>query len=621
MLVDNRPTGEPLHPDGNLLRSQVVECGDPAVEGEVAVEGTYEVAVQDHAFLAPEAGLAVPDGLGGVDLQVATQWLHSDQGQVAACLGLPLERVRLQLAGVGGAFGGREDVTLQVHVCLLALRTGRPVRMVYSRADSFLGHVHRHAVRMHYRHTATRDGRLVSVRARMVFDGGAYTSSTPAVIGNAVTMGAGPYVVPHVRLECLGVRTNNPPAGAMRGFGVVQTCAAHEAQLDRLAAELGLDPVELRRRNALGPGDRLPTGQVVHGAAPVVELLDRLAEHPLPPPMDGTEPLLLPGGVGGCADPARVRRGVGVALGLKNLAFSEGFDDTSTARVRLELGPSGPRAVVHCAAAEVGQGFVGVVEQVVHAELGVHDVALAVADTAIASAGSTSASRQTWVSGGAVRDAGAAVRDVLVARVAAAAGLEPGDCALRDGAVVSAEGRLRVPLAEALAAGPVEAERTFRHRPTSPLGPHGQGDAHVAWSFVAHRAVVDVDLDLGTVRLVQLATAQDVGRVLHPLALLGQLEGGAAQGVGLALMEELVLSEGRVVEPSFEGYRIPTALDLPELLVSLVEQPEPGAPYGAKGVGEAPHVTSPAAVVAALRDATGLALTRLPVRPEHLVVL
>ncbi|BEP11866.1 xanthine dehydrogenase subunit D [Acidothermaceae bacterium B102] len=608
--------GPPLHPDGNLYRRIHLQKGDPDVEGEIAVEQSYVIGTQDQAFLGTEAALAMPDGKGGVLLRVATQDLHADREQIAACLALEPEQVTITLGGVGGAFGGREDMSLQVHVCMLALDTGRPVKMVYSREESFLGHVHRHAMRLHYRTTADRDGRLVSQRARILLDGGAYASTTGPVSANAATMAAGPYVIPNVTIDCYGVRTNNPPSGAMRGFGAVQVCAAYEAQMDLLAAAAGLDPLEVRRRNALSTGETLATGQVVHSAAPVQLLIDTVAEMPLPPPWSGAVEDL-PGGP--AADPARVRRGVGHALGFKNIAFSEGFDDPSTALVRLEVDASGrTQALVHCAAAEVGQGFVTIVEQIVRTELGVDEVSMLDADTLIGPAGSTSASRQTWVSGGAVQLACAAVSQQLVQRVATASGVPAASCLLRDGLVVSPEARLRVTLAEALAAGPVEAERTFRHRKTSPLDARGQGDAHVAWSFVIHRAVVDVDLDLGTVRLVQLATVQDVGKALNPLSVLGQLEGGTAQGVGFALTEELALEGGFVIHPTFSEYLIPNAVDLPMLQVVLVEQPEPDAPFGAKGVGEAPTVSSPAAVMAAMRAATGLPLTHMPVRAEHL---
>ena len=238
--------------------------------------------MQDQAFLGPEAGLAVPDGEGGVDLYVATQWLHVDQKQICAALGLPPEQVRLVLAGVGGAFGGREDLSMHVHACMLALHTGKPVKMVYNREESFYGHVHRHPASMRYEHGATGDGRLIYVRPEIYLDGGAYTSSTPAVVGNAGTMGIGPYVVPNVHVDCYGVYTNNPPCGAMRGFGSVQAAFGYEAQMDKLAAELGLDPVELRCRNAISMGDEAPTGQIVDSPAPVAELLQRLEAMPLP---------------------------------------------------------------------------------------------------------------------------------------------------------------------------------------------------------------------------------------------------------------------------------------------------------------------------------------------------
>ncbi len=608
---------EALRVGAPRYRELVVQCGDDGTEGPVAVAGTYTVGVQDQAFLAPEAALARPTPDGGVHLLVATQWLHSDRDQVAACLGLAPEQVQVELAGVGGAFGGREDVTLQVHVCLLALATRTPVRMVWTRQESFLGHPHRHPAVLHYRHTATPDGRLVSVRARMLLDGGAYRSSSAAVLGNVVTMGAGPYRVPHVHLDGVVVQTNNPPNGAMRGFGNVQTCFAHEAQMDALATALGMDPVQLRLINALRTGDRLPTGQLITGTAPLTQVLTALAA--LPAPAEDAD--FAPGGQGDCGDPARVRRGTAVAAGFKNLMFSEGFDDPATAEVLLEGTDCGRvRAIVASACAEVGQGFVTLAGQVVRSQVGpgcVVDVVLAPVNTDIASAGSTSASRQSWMSGGAVQAATVAALDTVVAKVAADLGEE---CELVDGVVVSASGA-RIALADALRVGSASAQRTFRHHPTAALGPGGQGDAHVSWAFVAHRATVDVDLDLGTVALVQLATAQDVGTVLNPLAVVGQLEGGAAQGVGLALTEELVLDAATVRSLTFSDYLLPTSVDMCEVPIALVTAPEPGAPWGAKGVGELPNVSSTAAVVAALRAATGKDLRRCPVRLEHLVDL
>ncbi|MDQ1628521.1 MAG: hypothetical protein QOI54_2265 [Actinomycetota bacterium] len=574
----------PIHPDGNVFRHLVIRHGDIAAEGDVVVEGTYEVGMQDQAFMGPESGLAVPDDVGGVDLYMSTQWLHVDRDQVADCLGLAPEQVRLTLAGVGGAFGAREDVSMQVHICLLALHTGRPVKMVFSREESFLGHVHRHPARMHYRHHATRDGRLVKVEARMLLDGGAYASTSGPVLVNACCFAAGPYHVPNALIEGWAVRTNNPPCGAMRGFGAVQACFGHESQMDRLAAELGLDPVELRLRNAMRTGDCIPTGQVVSGAAPVAELIRTCAAAPLPALDPAPSPMSMPGGSGRAADAGRVRRGVGFAVGFKNLMYSAGFDDFSTARVRLDEGV----ATVTCAAAEVGQGFVTLAQQIVRDVLGVDEVVVAPAETmTIGSAGSTSASRQTWMSGGAVQGAALAVR----------ARLEAGQT------------------------GPIEETYEHHHPPTFPLDDNGQGNAHVSYVFAAHRAVVDVDLDLGLVRVVEIATSQDVGRVLNPVQVVGQIEGGIAQGVGLAVMEEIVLDRGLVRNASFTDYLIPTALDMPTVTVAaLIEEPEPGAPFGAKGVGEPPTISSSAAVAAAIRAATGLALPRIPVRPQDIAL-
>src|SRR6478735_5062389 len=263
----------PLHPDGNLFRELVIRRGDPDARGPVVVEGTYEVGMQDQAFMGPEAGLAIPADDGGVDLIVSTQWLHNDREQVAECLGLPEDLVRLTLGGVGGAFGAREDVSLHIHSCLLAMHTGRPVKMVYSRKESFLGHVHRHPARIWMRHSADPDGTLVSFETRIVLDGGAYRSSSFHVTANAACFSAGPYRVPNALVEAFGVRTNNPPCGAMRGFGAVQVGFAHEAQMDKLAAACGTDPVELRLRNALAPGDELLTGQRITGTLPVAEVI------------------------------------------------------------------------------------------------------------------------------------------------------------------------------------------------------------------------------------------------------------------------------------------------------------------------------------------------------------
>jgi len=588
---DAAADAEPIHPDGNVFREMRIRHGDVEAVGDVVVEGEYEIGMQDQAFLGCESGLAIPDDDGlGVELFVSTQFLHADRDQTAACLGIDPARLRASVAGVGGAFGGREDLSLHVHVCLLALRTGRPVKMEYRRDESFVGHVHRHPARLRYRHHANADGTLVKVEARIVLDGGAYASTSAAVLANACCFSAGPYRVPNAVVHGLAVRTNNPPCGAMRGFGNVQACFAHEAQMDKLAAVLAIDPVDLRLRNALATGDRIITNQVITGAAPVSEVIRACADVPLPPD-DEPSPMARPGGAGRTAagESGRIARGVGFAVSIKNLMFSESFDDSSTARVVVERGV----VTIHCACAEVGQGFVTVAQQIAREVLDIDDVVLAPADTTIGSAGSTSASRQTMMSGGAVEGACRLVRAAMDAD--------------RDAGQVCD--------------GPYDATYEHHHAPTTGLDDDGQGDAHVAFAFAAHRAVVDVDLDLGLVKVVEIATAQDVGRVLNPLQALGQVEGGIAQGVGLAVMEELIVRDGHILNASFTDYLLPTTLDMPVVRVgALIEQPEPNAPFGAKGIGEPPCISSTAAVAAAIRNATGRPVSRVPVRPQDLVL-
>jgi CO/xanthine dehydrogenase Mo-binding subunit len=587
----------------------------------VVVTGDYEVGMQDQAFLGPESGLAVPAPDGGVDLYVATQWLHVDRSQVAYALGLDEELVRITLAGVGGAFGAREDLSMQVHACMLALRTGRPVKMVYSREESFFGHVHRHPARMRYEHGADEDGRLVYVRAEIVLDGGAYASSTPAVVANAATLGAGPYVVPNVVIDCFGAYTNNPPCGAMRGFGAVQAAFGYESQMDRLAEAVGLDPAEIRIRNGLAEGDQVATGQVLDSAAPVAELVRRVRDMPLPAPAT-SDLRSLPGGVANTTHGEGVRRGVGYGVGIKNICFSEGFDDYSTARVTVQVVGDEPLVTVHTAAVEVGQGLVTLQEQIARTELGIAQVHVETADTRVGSAGSTSASRQSYVTGGAVQAACREVAAELLTRAsvaAVAAGVAPGALSLEDGYVVGPAGERVAAVVDLVGEDAVERTVEWRHRPTTTLDPEtGQGSAHVQFAFAAHRAVVDVDVELGLVKVVALDCAQDVGRALNPGAVLGQIHGGSAQGLGLAVMEEIQVVDGLVRNPSFTDYLIPTVLDMPPMRVDVLELADPHAPYGLRGVGEPPTISSTPAVVAAIRAATGLPLTRVPVRPEHL---
>ncbi|WP_432752534.1 xanthine dehydrogenase subunit D [Streptomyces sp. JL2001] len=630
---DDHHSGHVPHP--NIVHRQPIIRGDVAEarkRADVIVEGEYVFGMQDQAFLGPESGLAVPAEDGGVDLYVATQWLHSDLKQIAPVLGLPEEKVRMTLSGVGGAFGGREDISMQIHACLLALRTGKPVKIVYNRFESFFGHVHRHPAKLWYEHGATKDGKITHMKCRIVLDGGAYASASPAVVGNASSLSVGPYVIDDVDIEAIALYTNNPPCGAMRGFGAVQACFAYEAQMDKLAAKLDMDPVEFRQLNAMEQGTIMPTGQVVDSPAPVAELLRRVKARPMPPERqwetagEGADVRALPGGLSNTTHGEGVVRGVGYAVGIKNVGFSEGFDDYSTARVSLEVINGEPVAMVHTAMAEVGQGGVTVHAQIARTELGVTQVTIHPADTQVGSAGSTSASRQTYMTGGAVKNTCEAVRErVLEIGRRKFGSYHPAwataELVLESGKVVTDGGEVLASLADVLENETIDIELEFRHRPTQAFDlVTGQGDGHVQYTFAAHRAVVEVDTELGLVKVIELATAQDVGKALNMLSVVGQIQGGTTQGLGVAVMEEIIVDPktAKVRNPSFTDYLIPTILDTPTIPVDVLELADPNAPYGLRGLGEAPTLSSTPAVLAAIRQATGLELNKTPVRPEAL---
>ncbi|MFB7543752.1 xanthine dehydrogenase family protein molybdopterin-binding subunit [Streptomyces zaomyceticus] len=630
---DDHHSGHVPHP--NIVHRQPIIRGnatEAAKRADVIVTGEYTFGMQDQAFLGPESGLAVPAEDGGVDLYVATQWLHSDLKQIAPCLGLPEEKVRMTMAGVGGAFGGREDISMQILASILALRTGKPVKMVYNRYESFFGHVHRHPAKLWYEHGATKDGKLTHMKCKIVLDGGAYASSTASVVGNASSLSVGPYVIEDVEIEAIGLYTNNPPCGAMRGFGAVQACFAYEAQMDKLAAKLGMDPVELRQLNAMEQGTIMPTGQVVDSPAPVAELLRIVKARPMPPEQqwlaagEDADVRALPGGLSNTTHGEGVVRGVGYAVGIKNVGFSEGFDDYSTAKIRMEVINGEAVATVHTAMAEVGQGGVTIHAQIARTELGVQQVTIHPADTQVGSAGSTSAGRQTYMTGGAIKNSCRIVREkVLEIGRRKFGSYHPAwanaELLLEGGKVVTDGGDVLATLADVLEGQAVEVEEEWRHRPTQAFDlVTGQGDGHVQYAFAAHRAVVEVDTELGLVKVIELACAQDVGKALNPLSVVGQIQGGTTQGLGVAVMEEIIVDPktAKVRNPSFTDYLIPTILDTPTIPVDYLELADPNAPYGVRGIGEAPTLSSTPAVLAAIRAATGLELNKTPVRPEAL---
>ncbi len=582
--------GDSEHPKPNVVRALTIARGDPDAAGDVTVSGYYEVGQQDQAFLGPESGIAIPDGEGGVDIHVATQWLHVDRDQIAPCLGLQPEQVRIHLAGVGGAFGGREDLSIQLHAALLALRTARPVKMVYSREESFVGHIHRHPARIWAEHRATSAGRLVLVTMRILLDGGAYASSSTAVISNACSFAVGPYAVDNVLIDGLCVYTNNPPCGAMRGFGAVQSCFAAEAQMDKLAAELEIDPVELRLLNALEPDGVLPTGQVLTGSLPTKDVIRRAAALPVPEPEElPRDAIRLPGGAGNTTRGEGVQRGVGFAVGFKNVCYSEGFDDYCTARVvlrrrrprdrplrvgrsgpgRLGGDPSGREARARHGRRNPGDGL--------HGGRRLGGLLLRVPDDV--DGGRSGAARVPGSGRGARarrrRRGGRRARVSPSADVPARLGDGPG-------------ARRALP-------------RRLRRRGDAGRRRGGRRSRSHARRLDRDRA--------GRGSRAERTGGRGPDRRRHRAGARAGADGGDPdQG-------------RRDPNPNFTDYLIPTFLDMPPVVSELVEVPEPSAPYGVKGVGEPPTVVSTAAIVAALRNATGRDLTRVPVRPDDIVGL
>jgi len=602
---------------GKIHRHLKYTHGDPAAEGEVQVEGEFLTARQDHSFMAPDAGLARPDGRGGVEIIGATQWVHADRAQIAAALGLPQEKVLVRNVGVGGSFGGRVSMTWQIHGALLAMHTGRPVKFRYSRQEAFHARYHRHPSRIWIRHHAMRDGTLVKLEARLVYEGGPYSHTSAAGIGNGSTLIQGPYHVPNAIVEGWAVATNNGMCGPLRGFGVVQAIFACESNLDRLARELHIDPIELRLKNALAHGDRWIFNQAQDRPTPVRELIEACRAMPLPPPLqeEGKEvhPVRLPGGIATPTRPQHVRRGIALCAAAKNVCLSEGAPVNSTAMVTLRDGV----ATIDCAAAEVGQGFVTIARQIVQSTLGVSRVELNEADTNMPAAATTDGSQQTVTSGTVVEIAARTVKERFLRFYAREHDLDVNNLDLKDDFVIDKTGKRLASIEEAGMGLIFRATERFDQRTTRPVDDQSTDDpVHVTFAFSANRCVADVDVELGLVKVVQMDVAQDIGFVVNPVQAHGQVEGGSVQGMGLALMEHLKAEGGHLLNANWRSYHIPTIVDAPVINSQFLCHPEPDYPFGWKGMGELPHVQAPPAVLAAVRAATGLELPAAPATPE-----
>ncbi len=602
---------------GKIYRHIKYSYGDPTVVGEVQVEGTYTTARQDHSFMAPDAGLARPDGQGGVEVIGATQWVHADLSQVAASLGLPQEKVLIRNVGIGGSFGGRVSMTWQIHGALLAMHTGRPVKFLYTRKETFHARYHRHPSRIWIRHHATRDGTLLKVEARLLYQGGPYSHTSAAGIGNGCTLIQGPYRIPNAEIEGWAVGTNNGMCGPLRGFGVLQAVFACESNITKLARELKMDGGELRAKNALQHGDHWIFRQVQDRPTPVEEIIKKCQAMPLPPPLPDDEskinPVHLPGGI---ATPTRkkyIKRGVAICAAAKNICLSEGAPINSTALITLRDGA----ATIDCAAAEVGQGFVTIACQIVQTVLGISKVHINNPDTNMPPAATTDGSQQTVASGTAIQVTAQKLKERFLKFFAREHNLDINALDMRDDFVVDKNGKHLMPIAEAGMGLVFRATERFDQRSTRAIEDPSDKPVHVTIGFSANRCVVDVDVELGLVKVVQMDVVHDIGRVINPMQAQGQIEGGAVQGMGLGLMENLKAEDGYLLNPDWRSYHIPTIVDAPTIHVDFVCYPEPGYYYGWKGIGELPHVQAPAAVVAAIRDATGLELPLAPASPEY----
>ena len=609
-----------LHANGNLLKHIKVRKGDPAIgfaNSDILLEHTFHTPSTDHLFIEPECSVAVPLADGRMEIYVGSQIPYQDREQVARALGWPQERVRIVGQLMGGGFGGKEDIAGQIHAALLANVTNRPVKLLFDRHESLIVHPKRHATQINVKLGAKKDGTLVAAKTELYGDTGAYASLGEKVLTRATTHSAGPYKIEHVHADCYAMYTNNPPAGAFRGFGVLQSAFAFETMMDMLAEKLGMDRVELRRKNALRVGDETSTGQVMRESAGLVECIDKVEAEMLKVAGLPVEEVFKARRVPGAE---HLVRAWGFASAFKNTGLGGGADDTSGAEVELYDDGS---LQVRSAAAELGQGLVTIMQMMVAEEFNLPSarVRVLVMDTDLTpNGGPTTASRQTYVTGNASRLAAQTLRNAIAAFMAEKYDQSPDKISFSDQGV-HVNGHV-IPLGEVAvemrAAG--HAPRTLYeyHAPTTkPLGQGG--DMHVAFSFASQATEVEVNTLTGEVRVVRVISANDVGRAINPLGLQGQVEGGVVMGVGHALLENFITKDGYVVTDRMSRYRIPSIMHTPEITSIVVEDPTKDGPYGAKGVGEIVCIPTPPAITNAIYNAVGVRLDRLPVDQEMIL--
>ncbi|MGH7736466.1 MAG: xanthine dehydrogenase family protein molybdopterin-binding subunit [Candidatus Tyrphobacter sp.] len=576
------PLAPRVHADrSNVLLHQKIRKGDAdaALRGaDVVVEGEFTTGWQEHAYLQPDAGIAYWDEDGRLVLETAGQWLHEDRRQIAEMLGMAQERVVVRYAKIGGAFGGREDLSLPPLVALAAWKVRAPVAMQWSREESIVGHHKRHPFFITCTWGATRDGRIVGVRTRLVADGGAYASTSVEVLKCATIFATGPYEIENVATDGIVCYTNNVPCGAFRGFGAPQAHFAAESMVTRLAQALGLDPLDVRRKNLYREGSIESTGRPLPAGVSARQVFERCVDEAralLPAPLRN-----------GSLSPWR--RGIGIACGIKNVGYSFGFPEQSTATVELEVHSVAIRgARVRIGIADVGQGAHTILRQIAAEalDLDLDFVTMICEDSSQSpNAGSASASRTTLMAGRAVKDA------CEQARARWLAGEEP---------VATVE--YRPPRTTAL-----DLET-------------GEGVPNYCYGYVAQAVEVEVDVRSGLVRVLRAISVHDVGRAINKQQVEGQIEGCLAQAMGFALTENFICKDGKILTPYFSTYLLPTALDMPEIHPVILENADPNGPYGARGMAEMPLVPFAAAVASAIADATGAWVSDLPMTPERVL--
>lgn len=611
-----QPDAEALHPKGNLLKHIKVRKGDMEhgfKDAEIILEHVFHTPPNDHAFIEPECSIARLNSDGRMEVYVGSQIPYADRNQVARALGWTEDRVHIIGMLIGGGFGGKEDIMGQIHAALLAWKTHRPVKILFDRNESLIVHPKRHATQIRVKLGAKRDGRLVAAETELYGDTGAYASLGEKVMTRATTHSSGPYEIENVRADCYAMYTNNPPAGAFRGFGVLQSAFAVESMMDMLAEELHLDPIEIRKKNALRAGSITNTGQVLHDSVGLLECIDKVSTemHRI----GGERPFV----ARISPDDSNKTRAWGFAVAYKNTGLGGGAPDKAGAEVELYRDGT---AEVRTSSAEIGQGLVTVLRMIVAEELGLPPakVRVLLSDTDLTpDGGPTTASRQTYVTGNAARGAAQTLREAIASTLAEKLDVSPDEIRFVEGLAQVREEK--IPLGK-IASEMIEEGRAPRilyeywAPATKPLGEGG--DMHFAFSFAAQAAEVEVDRLTGEVKVLHMISANDVGTAINPLGLLGQVEGGVMMGIGHALTEKFIVDEGSVVTDRLARYRVPSITQTPEIISLIVEDPTKDGPYGAKGVGEIVLIPTIPAITNAIYNAVGVRFDSLPVDQEKI---